>query len=250
MTIDLWVDSSWSGVQRYAGIWATGFDSSPSISAYPIIAWLSGGAKGVSPDGFYAFDYINGVWMPLMTASAGDYGKWHTLSFEFNVGTGVEYFVDGVSKLTFADPYTTNLGNLILNAGNFGADYDVYWDNFQVYSATPATFKSALLGQLTINASNVTVTGMYLSNPGQLYGVLINAPYNNINLAYNKVQNVGSGSMTSNVKGVYLQNGPDNVLIENNTFNNISSGPTKSVNAVFVGDSNERRSKHRIRRSG
>lgn len=239
MTIDLWVDSSWLGADRNAAMWATGFDNvlpiPVPISAYPILGWRSSGS--VTP-GFYAFDYVNGGWLSLMTASAGDYGRWHTLSLVLTVGTGIEYFVDGQLKLTFADPDTTDLGNVILNAYNYGADYDVYWDNFQVRSSSPAAFLSAITGQMTIAASDVTVDGFYMTNPGQPYAVLMqsNTPsYSNISLIHNIIENVGSASLTANAHAVLVNRGADNVTISHNRFNTLKSD-TRSVSAIGVLD--------------
>ncbi len=56
------------------------------------------------------------------------------------MGLAFQYFVDGVSVLNFADPNTKTLGNVILNAYNYGADYDVYWDNFLTKSDNPAAY--------------------------------------------------------------------------------------------------------------
>ncbi|MCA9950785.1 MAG: hypothetical protein KDE48_14140 [Anaerolineales bacterium] len=237
MSIDMWVDATWSSGEQNPGIWATGFDASDGISAYPIIAW-----KNVAPDpaGFYGWDYFDtGQWLLLKEAVPEDYGAWHTLSFDLNVGTGIEYFLDGVSLLELADTDTTQLGNLILNVKNFGSDYDVYWDNFSVVSDTPPAYESAIVGQMTIDASNVEVNGLTLSNPNANYGVLINPEtpsHSDITIANNKIENVGSSTMTSHVKGIYVNRGADNVTIEDNLFNNILGGGSKNADAIFVGD--------------
>ena len=110
VSIDLFVGSDWGSKQRNAGFWATGLDSSNAISAYPMIAWSSGGTDVA---GFYAFDYFYGGWDLLHAAEPEDYGKWHNLAFTYNVGEGVSYFIDGDFKWSFSDSYTTQISNII-----------------------------------------------------------------------------------------------------------------------------------------
>ncbi|MCB0200336.1 MAG: hypothetical protein KDI03_09730 [Anaerolineae bacterium] len=235
MSIDMWVDSTWVGNDRYAGLWSTGIDGANAISAYPIIAFRN---SAVTP-GFYTWDYTGaGAWVLVQAATPGDYDQWHNLSFVLTVGTGVEYFLDGVSMGTLADVDTVSLENVILNAYNYGANYDVYWDNFLVGSDGPAAFESAITGKLTIDASNDTVDGFYMTNPGQTNAVLIkeNSPsHSDILLTHNYVTNVGSNALTSNVHAILVNKGPDNVTIQENRLDNLKSG-TKSVSAIGVLD--------------
>ena len=136
--------------------------------------------------------------------------------------------------LTLAETTTDKLTNVILQVYNFGEDYDVYWDNFKVGSTSPATYESVVSGQMTISSSDVEVTGLYLTNPGQAYGVLASGALNNIKIANNRIQDVGGASSTAQIKGVYLVNGPDNVTISNNVFNNIVASSTKSADAILL----------------
>ena len=129
------------------------------------------------------------------------------------------------------------MANVILQVYNFGQDYDVYWDNFKVGSTTPATFESVVTGLITISSSDVEVTGLYLTNPGQAYSVLASGALSNIKVANNRIQDVGGPSTTDQIKGVYLPNGPDNVTISNNVFSKIVASSTKSADAINFGDS-------------
>jgi len=117
-----------------------------------------------------------------------------------------------------------------LTSRNFGEDYDVYWDNF-------AAHDTKVIGQMSINASDVAIEGLILSNPGQAYGMVIDDLVSNIDIAENIFVDIGSPTLSQNVKGVYLQYGPDNVLIQDNLFERIHAN-TNSVNAIFSGDSN------------
>ena len=227
ISIDMFVGEDWGTKTRYSGLWATGFDILDEISAYPILAWRNNEGDG---PGFFAYDYNAGAWLKLRDAVPQDYGKWHTFEIELTVGTGVKYFVDGESLLTFADADTVSFGNVILNVKNFGEDYDVYWDNF-------AAHDTKVIGQMSINASDVAIKGLILSNPGQAYGMLIDDLASNIDITENIFVDIGSPTLAQNVKGVYLQYGPDDVFIKDNLFERIHAN-TNSVNAIFSGDSN------------
>jgi parallel beta-helix repeat protein len=241
MSIDLWLDSAMAGPDgRVAGLWGTAFNASDAISAYPIIAFRNRAQNAPDFDpitpGFYAWNFSD--WVLLREATSADYDQWHTLSIVWTVGAGVEYLVNGEPLLSLAQTSTTKLGDVILNAYNFGQDYDVYWDNFQVESDTPATYESVINGLMTISASDVEVTGFYLTNPGQTNAVKIDGSPkpSDVKIANNRIQEVGSTTLTSNVHAIYVNRGPDNVTIANNSFNNLKSG-TRSVSAVGVLDS-------------
>ena len=139
-SIDLYVDD-WGTAYRSAGLWATGEDSGGGVSAYPILAYRQTSDQAA---GFYKWDYINGGYT---FAAAANSEAWNKLGFVLTQGTGIEYFVNDVSVGTLADADTVSLANVILNVGNFGQTYDVYWDNFsaQVVPA-PGAALLAMLG--------------------------------------------------------------------------------------------------------
>jgi hypothetical protein len=145
VSIGLYVDPSWATNDVNAGIWLTGFDSTPGeVSAYPIIAYRH---SSTASAGFYTWDYVNGGWINDPAVGPG----WHTLTTKLIVGTGMESYVDGVLFATFADPDTVSLGNVILNSYNYGQSYDVYWDNLSTATVPePATLIVwSLLGATT-----------------------------------------------------------------------------------------------------
>lgn len=142
-SIDLFVDSSWSLVN--AGFWLVGYDSSNAISSYPIIAYRN---NGVDAAGFYDYQYdstaadpINGSWEFL---TAGNVGQWNHLDIQLNVGTGVDYLVNGVKVGDSMDTSTTHVESAILNAYNYNNTYTVKWDNLS--SAAVPLPASALAG--------------------------------------------------------------------------------------------------------
>jgi hypothetical protein len=133
-SIEMYVADDFTSEDRSAGLWATGFDAGNAVSAYPILAFRHSqdspiwGASTVAA-GFYGWDYVTGGYPFFMPVT--ETGRWYTLSFELNVGVGTTYYVDGTMLGFIADPDTTSLGNVILNAYNYGdEDYDVYWDDF------------------------------------------------------------------------------------------------------------------------
>jgi len=225
VSIDLFVGEDWNIEDRGAGMWATGFDAANGVSAYPIVAFRH---SATEPAGFYAFNYIDGGWILLRAAKASDYGRWHTMDFELIAGVGVKHYIDGEMLLSFADPDTRSIGNVILNASNFAEDYDVYWDNFGAHDAR-------INGEINISAGNVNLNGLMLSNPGDTQAVVIHSTANGVNLSENLILEVGGKEFNQKVQGVYLQSGPDQVKFENNLFTRIHASD-KSANGIFSGD--------------
>jgi hypothetical protein len=151
------VDPSWAANNTPInfGMWATGFDGS-SVSAFPIIAYLNNDydtadsangdpTAGYTTPGFYIYDYnglfnSNGDWVLVAAANAGVF---NTISFTLTVGTGFEYYVNGVPVYSYADAFTDSLGNVILDANNFGGDYTAYLAGF---SATSAPLPASVWG--------------------------------------------------------------------------------------------------------
>jgi hypothetical protein len=99
--------------------------------------------------------------------------------------------------------------------------------------------ESTIQGLATVDASNVTVNGFTLKNPGQTYAMVLakRTPSNsNIAISYDIIDTVGSTSLASNVHAININSGPDSVTIAHNRFNNIKAS-SKSVSAIGVLDS-------------
>ena len=131
------------------------------------------------------------------------------------------------------------LGNVILNVYNFGADHDVYWDNFQVRSATPAAFLSAITGQMTIAASDVTVDGFYLTNPAGKQAIYAQ-DRSDITIKNNIVTNVGSSDATTSGTNfgmaiVSSAAAVDGITITDNRISQIVGGNKKSADGIAIG---------------
>lgn len=112
--------------------------------------------------------------------------------------------------------------------------------NVVVDGRTAAGISEATIqGLVTVSASNVTLNGFTLTNPGQTNALLVpsNTPsHSNITINYNIIDTIGSAALTSNVHAIYLNHGPDSVNISHNRFNNIKAD-NKSVSAIGVLDS-------------
>jgi hypothetical protein len=130
ISFDLFVDTNaWAGQSVNTGIWGVGVDASNGISAYSIMAYRQGGSAA-SGAGFYIFDYDgyndpNGDWMFLGSALSG----WNTLNMNLNVGTGVDYSINGTKLNSYVDPATLSFKSVILDSYNSGVNQDFSYDN-------------------------------------------------------------------------------------------------------------------------
>lgn len=96
-----------------------------------------------------------------------------------------------------------------------GAQADVAVDGRTAGSGS----ESVIQGLVTVSASNVTIDGFTLTNPGQTYAVSIPSSASNVALTYNIVDTVGAVGLGSNVHAIVMSNGPDSVTIAHNRFN-------------------------------
>jgi hypothetical protein len=161
MSINLYVPSSWGATPgRFAGFWGTAADSAGVIgNDYPIIEFqgptpstpvITTGA-GFYPNGgvagFYGWNNAanggNGGWDYIGLPPGFQYNSWVTLTITTVPGTGYEYKVTdansrrGVSiQSPFYDSTETSISNVILEAYNYGASYNVFWNNLSFVSSS------------------------------------------------------------------------------------------------------------------
>ena len=93
---------------------------------------------------------------------------------------------------------------------------------------------------MTIDASSVTFDGFSLTNPGvaaAAFGVLVQTAGAGATIANNLIANVSSTLTTSQgtAQAIYLENGPDNVLILGNSISQVVSD--RSAKGILIGDS-------------
>lgn len=152
----LYIGSDWNaGVSKRSDIWATTFDSGGNISGYPILGFVSNDSDNplnatpamVDQDPRFRWysqdtdqDPSNGYtpdWVELGLPAGFTYDRWWTLEVEMTDAAFIARVIDdgGNVVLSFTDVLTfgsIRAGNLIMQAYNWGADYDVYWDDIVV----------------------------------------------------------------------------------------------------------------------
>jgi len=131
---DLWIPSSWETSLRRSDIWATAFNGSNAISAYPIIGFRN--VTGSSP-GIYYYDVNTNSF--VNSGVSISYDNWYTLEMKLS-GTDLVYLVNNNVVGTISSNGSTYLGNIIMQAYNFNDNslayynsdsYDAYWDNIK-----------------------------------------------------------------------------------------------------------------------
>ncbi len=131
---DLYIPSDWETRHRRTDMWATAYDVTNTISAYPIIGFRNPDAG--SP-GIYFYDVNTGLW--INSGVSIIYDEWYSLEFRLS-GTDLEYLVNNVVVGTLSSGGSTYFGDIIMQAYNFNDpalpvinqssdSYDAYWDN-------------------------------------------------------------------------------------------------------------------------
>ena len=161
LSISLYVPSSWATTpQREAGFWATAENSTGVVgNDYPIIEFqgptpstpVQNAGPGFYPNGsvagFYGWNNAanagNGGWVYIGLPPGFQYNNWVTLTMTTVPGTGYEYKVTdansrrGVSVETpFYDTTETSISNVILEAYNYDAANNIFWNNLSFVSSS------------------------------------------------------------------------------------------------------------------
>lgn len=173
---DLWIPADWATKHRRTDMWATAYDNTNSISAYPIIGFRN--PDGISP-GIYYWDGSVG-W--INTGVAVAYDTWYNLEFRL-VGLNIEYYVNGLNVGTISSSGSIYLGDIIMQAYNFNDpnlplinqstdSYDAYWDNLITTGTGGNVVTNVTTGQTFCSIQNaidapLTVAGNTISvGPG------------------------------------------------------------------------------------
>jgi nitrous oxidase accessory protein NosD len=155
MSIDLYIPSAWASTgNRMAGFWATAFDISDAVSAFPIIEFTSDGAN----PRFRGYESGTGVYVDMGLPSGFTYDNWVTLKIEVLPGGEFRYSVNSLQMTTTTNTGagSVDLANTILQGHNTssGVTYDIYWDNY-IYS--PLYAEAVVTGTLTCSTGSVSV---------------------------------------------------------------------------------------------
>jgi hypothetical protein len=108
--------------------------------------------------------------------------------------------------------------------------------------AFAAASESLINGQITIQAAAVTVDGFSITHPVPAFAalaVVIKSAGNGALITNNLIDTVTTPDPTGNgtAQGVYLQGGPDDVTISDNSIRNISS--VRSAKGILIGDNGD-----------
>ena len=181
---DLWIPTDWATKHRRSDMWATAYNNTNTISAYPIMGFRNPDA--ISP-GIYYYDVTTGLW--VNSGVVITYDNWYSLEFRLS-GTNLEYLVNNVVVGTISSLGSTYFGDIIMQAYNFNDptlpasgqssdSYDAYWDNLKTTGTggnvvtnvnTGQTFCSI---QTAIDAS-ATVAGHTISVGAGFYNEDVN----------------------------------------------------------------------------
>lgn len=145
LSIDLFVSSTFAGMgQRVAGLWGVAYDSSHTLSFYPILEFAADGPAGAR---FQGWNDAAG-WVNYGLPAGFSYDAWHTLAFTLD-GANWVYKLDGVALGQVDALGSTSIGSAIVQGYNkYGpgvvGSHDIRWDN--LVSSVPEPSSYALLG--------------------------------------------------------------------------------------------------------
>jgi hypothetical protein len=158
VSVDLYVGSDWDTGNRAVGLWAQMLDVDGIESSWPKLCFRHTDAPiGDWPKidaGLYVYNYIDGGWMPGSHAiGEGGFGQWYNIEMRLTRDVGFEFFVNDTLIETIADelPWSHHITAILLDAYNFGGDYDVHFDNLTAAATPePATMALLVLGGVSV----------------------------------------------------------------------------------------------------
>ena len=158
----LYLPANWATNHRRSDMWATGFDGTNAVSAYPIIGFRN--IDGVSP----TFSYYNsndGTWTNYATPAV--YNTWYNFEIRL-VGDHFNYFMNGSLVGSYDANGSAYMRNIIMQAYNFNdntlgslydptSQYDAYWDNLvaqsNVYNGTQHTYHPTIQAAIDVSVA-------------------------------------------------------------------------------------------------
>jgi hypothetical protein len=147
VSIDMFVDASWTGAKRFGGFWGVATNADGDISAYPILEFQGAGTN-FTDTGIAFWD--NNGWVDVSTLFNND--AFNTFAFQI-ASNGIEYFLNGTLIHTDSESGSISFSDIILNAKNVGDSYSVRFDNLVVGTSEvpmPASIGLLALGILAL----------------------------------------------------------------------------------------------------
>jgi len=135
---DMYVDAAAQDSRRSMGIWGVAYDEANEISWYPIIEFANRpyasrtSTTTVEKVGFRVYDGNTGQWAWADTPVI--YGEWYRLEIRI-INDVVRYYINDELVASGSEPAlypaggSVGMKTIMLQAFNFGEDYDVYFDN-------------------------------------------------------------------------------------------------------------------------
>ena len=144
LSVDMYIDSSWSNYERYGGLWGVGYSSYFEINdwgskTYPILEYQNdyNGAGVAGWDSWYGWSSFNSLLM---------LDQFNRLAFLIT-DSGVEYYIN--SNLVYIDSLTQTeyFTDVILNAKFEGNPFTVRYDNltYGMVNTSPVPEPGSLL---------------------------------------------------------------------------------------------------------
>jgi hypothetical protein len=133
---------------------------------------------------------------------------------------------------TYADNVIVNKSLRIrgAQAGNFYGGR-----TFAGPNESTVTGITPFVGVFSVEASNVTIDGFSITNPGRTLGIIVKTPGDNALITNNIVDTIGGVALNDTTVGIYLEYGPDRVKVLLNRISNIVS--IRSAQGILIGDS-------------
>lgn len=146
VSIDLFVPATYQEGNQHptattngfiAGLWGVAYDSTSTLSSYPILEFASDGLTG------WLQGWDNGVWHNYALPTSFAYDGWHKFGLSLN-GSNWDYLLDGSVVGSVDSGGSTNIGSVILEGYNAfnsfaSASYDIKWDNLRSDNGAPSS---------------------------------------------------------------------------------------------------------------
>lgn len=130
---------------------------------------------------------------------------------------------------------------LTLNGAQAGNSYAGRVSGGPLESTVSGVVTTGSSATITITAANVTVDGFTIKNnsnvTGAANGIVVKTAGNNASIVNNIFDTISTADVGSNgtAQAVYLENGPDGVVVAENEMKNVHSN--RSAKGVLIGDS-------------
>ena len=176
ISADLYIGADWDSNLRRAGLWGTARypdPNDPNVTdlTYPIVDFANNDPNddhNADPNAavarFRVWNASVGAWIDLGLPAGFVFDQWVHFEIECTATAFNYTIVTDQGTLTYSDSDNdgaTTLENVIIQAYNFGDDYDVYWDNVSL----PAVATDNCSGPVVITYERSDNASLTLADP-------------------------------------------------------------------------------------